>query len=260
MFEVLFLASCNLTTFPGFLRHQYGLKCLDLSRNHIHGKVPKWIWNTSIEVLDIADNFFTGFDIDVLPSKSLRVLDISENNFTGALPILPPSTTFVVGSKNELSGEISPLFFNSSSLQLLDLSHNKLSGVLPECLVIINPNLSSAGLTPQMCSFGSQLQVMDLSYNQFQGRLPQSLLASCLELRVLKLENNHFRDVFPSWLGNLRELKLLLLRGNHFYGEITSKYTSDYDFPSLQIMDLSQNNLSGDATRTRCARTKFMPN
>ncbi|GMN31759.1 hypothetical protein TIFTF001_048120 [Ficus carica] len=133
MFEVLFLASCNLTTFPGFLRHQYGLKCLDLSRNHIHGKVPKWIWNTSIEVLDIADNFFTGFDIDVLPSKSLRVLDISENNFTGALPILPPSTTFVVGSKNELSGEISPLFFNSSSLQLLDLSHN-LSGVLPECL------------------------------------------------------------------------------------------------------------------------------
>ncbi|GMN62195.1 hypothetical protein TIFTF001_031273 [Ficus carica] len=86
---------------------------------------------------------------------------------------------------------------------------------------------------------------MDLSYNQFQGRLPQSLPASCLELKVLKLENNHFRDVFPSWLGNRRELKLLLLRGNHFYGEITSKYTSDYHFHSLQIMDLSHNNLSG---------------
>ncbi|GMN66785.1 hypothetical protein TIFTF001_035847 [Ficus carica] len=86
---------------------------------------------------------------------------------------------------------------------------------------------------------------MDLSYNQFQGRLPQSLLSNCLELEVLKLENNHFRDVFPSWLGNLRGLKLLLLRSNHFHGEITSNSTSLDDFPSLQIMDLSHNNFSG---------------
>ncbi|GMN70104.1 hypothetical protein TIFTF001_039149, partial [Ficus carica] len=86
---------------------------------------------------------------------------------------------------------------------------------------------------------------MDLSYNQFQGRLPRSLLSNCLELKVLKLENNNFRDVFPSWLGNLRGLKLLLLRSNHFHGEITSSSTSEDDFPSLQIMDLSHNNLSG---------------
>ncbi|GMN62189.1 hypothetical protein TIFTF001_031271 [Ficus carica] len=243
-FEILSLGSCNLTTFPGFLRHQYGLTWLDLSNNSMHGKVPKWIWNTSIEILDIHDNFFAGFSIDVLPSMSLRYLDFQKNNFMGALPIPPPSTNYFDGSYNELSGEISPLFFNLSSLQLLALSHNKMSGVLPECLRNTNHNLSSAGVT-QMCSFGSQLQVMDLSYNQFHGRLPQSLLSNCLELKVLKLDNNNFRDVFPSWLGNLRELKLLLLRSNHFHGEITSNSTSEDDFPSLQIMDLSHNNFSG---------------
>ncbi|GMN62191.1 hypothetical protein TIFTF001_031272 [Ficus carica] len=243
-FEFLFLGSCNLTSFPDFLRHQHRLKLLDLTHNHIHGKVPKWIWNTSIEGLYITDNFLTGFGVVVLPSRSIRILEFSRNNFMGALPVLPSSTTYVDGSRNEMSGEISALFFNLSSLQLLDLSYNKLSGVLPECLRNTNQNLSSLGV-PQTCSFGRQLQVMDLSYNQFQGRLPQSLLSNCLELNVLKLENNHFRDVFPSWLGNLPELKLLLLRSNQFYGEITCKSTSHYEFPSLQIIDLSHNNLSG---------------
>ncbi|GMN60447.1 hypothetical protein TIFTF001_029545 [Ficus carica] len=106
-FKILSLGSCNLTTFPGFLRHQYGLTRLDLSNNSMHGKVPKWIWNTSIEILDIHDNFCTGFSIDVLPSMSLRYLDFSRNSFMGALPIPPPSTNYFDGSKNELSGEIS---------------------------------------------------------------------------------------------------------------------------------------------------------
>ncbi|GMN60458.1 hypothetical protein TIFTF001_029543 [Ficus carica] len=244
-FEFLLLGSCNLTSFPDFLRHQDRLKFLGLRHNQIHGKVPNWFWNTSIETFLITDNFFTGFGVDVLPSRSLRILDFSKNSFTGALPIPPPSTTYFDGSKNELSGEISPSFFNLSSLELLDLSYNNLSGVLPECSINSNHDLSTAGDSKPYFSFGSQLQLLDLSYNQFRGYLPRSLLANCIELRVFKLENNHFNDVFPSWLGTLPKLRLLVLRSNHLHGEITSKSTSDHDFPSLQIMDLSHNNLSG---------------
>jgi Leucine-rich repeat (LRR) protein len=41
-FEVLGLASCNLTHFPDFLRNQDQLQWLDLSYNNIHGQIPKW--------------------------------------------------------------------------------------------------------------------------------------------------------------------------------------------------------------------------
>ncbi|EXB79426.1 Receptor-like protein 12 [Morus notabilis] len=242
-FEVLFLGSCNLTSFPDILRYQDRLKLLDLSENHIHGKLPKWIWNTSMEVFYITSNFFGSFDIDFLPSRSLRILDVSNNKFTGRLPIPPPSIILFAASHNELSGEISPLHFNLSSIEYINLSHNKLSGVLPECLRNIKHNLSSAGFS-QMCPFGSRLQVMDLSDNQFQGSLPRSLLADCMELQVLKLESNRFNDVFPSWLGTLPKLKLLLLRSNKFHGAITRNFDSDYDFSSLHIIDLSYNNFS----------------
>ncbi|QHO24825.1 Receptor-like protein [Arachis hypogaea] len=57
------LASCNLKTFPGFLRYQSGLNELDLSYNQIQGTVPNWIWRLySLGYLDVSHNFLTNFE------------------------------------------------------------------------------------------------------------------------------------------------------------------------------------------------------
>ena len=239
------MSSCNLTSFPDFLRYQYKLKLLELSYNDIYGKIPRWIWNTSTEVLEIDDNSLTSFDIDAIPSDNLRIFYGSRNNLTGPLPALPPSIVRFRVLYNQLSGEISPLMlFNLSFLERLDLSHNKLSGVLPNCLRNNIKRKVSSEKIPQMCFLGRQLRMMDLSHNQFQGRLPRSL-AQFMQLEVLKLQNNQINDVFPSWLGTLPKLKVLLLRSNHLNGSIKSKSNATLEFPSLRIIDLSCNNFSG---------------
>jgi len=49
------LASCNLKTFPGFLRNHSRIASLDLSNNHIQGIVPNWIWKLkNIQILNIS--------------------------------------------------------------------------------------------------------------------------------------------------------------------------------------------------------------
>ncbi|KAK7860047.1 receptor-like protein 47, partial [Quercus suber] len=50
-FKSLELGSCNLSDFPKFLRNQDQLEVLDLSQNNIHGQIPKWISNLSIDTL-----------------------------------------------------------------------------------------------------------------------------------------------------------------------------------------------------------------
>ena len=59
-FKHIGLASCNLSEFPDFLREQDELEFVDLAYNHIHGLVPKWMWNTSKENLGFV-NFSHNF-------------------------------------------------------------------------------------------------------------------------------------------------------------------------------------------------------
>jgi len=46
MMSIVKLASCNLIEFPSLLRNQSQISTLDLSRNHIQGSIPTWIWET----------------------------------------------------------------------------------------------------------------------------------------------------------------------------------------------------------------------
>ncbi|XP_062103540.1 receptor-like protein 7 [Humulus lupulus] len=97
-FEILGLNMCNLSHFPNFLRYQDKLRYLDLGGNNIHGSIPKWIWNSSVETmayLALNDNFLTSLELEDNTSQS----------------------------------EEFPLFCNLKSLQLLDLSNNLFSGI-----------------------------------------------------------------------------------------------------------------------------------
>ncbi|CAL8121379.1 unnamed protein product [Prunus armeniaca] len=209
-FTLLKLALCNIKEFPNFLRYQQNLDWLDISRNKLHGQVPKWFLNTSIETLgflDLSVNFLSGFDHQnsiLLPWLNLKVLRLYSNMLHGLLPIPRPNIIYYGISDNKLDGEISPSICNLSSLQYLDLLNNKLSGMLPRCLGTFSDDLrvlrlgnnSFRGFLPQAYSNTSNLRMIDVSDNKLQGQLPRSL-ENCVMLEFLVLSNNEFNDVFP---------------------------------------------------------------
>ncbi|KAA3459229.1 receptor-like protein 12 isoform X1 [Gossypium australe] len=267
-FTLLTLASCNLSKFPNFLSSQDKLEYLDLGGNKIHGFIPKWIWGLSaqtLQVLDLSENFPTGFDQPtVVPSWTiLRELDISNNMLQGSLPNLPASIYQYFVSNNLLKGEISSGICNLTSITVLDLSNNSFSGMLPpylgnlsESLSVLNlQNNNFSGPTPRACQKGSALRMIDLSQNQLSGRIPRSL-ANCNMLELLNLGYNQIEDTFPSWLGRLQELKILIPRHNGFHGEIGEPESNE--FPQLRILDLSFNKLTGFLPSRHFQRWKAM--
>ncbi|CAI9268260.1 unnamed protein product [Lactuca saligna] len=145
--------------------------------------------------------------------ETLEFFDLSHNSITGQLPIPPQTTVLYDISHNNLTGEIPSSICGLKSLRMLDLSSNNMSGTLPSCLDL------------------------DLS---FTGQLPRSL-TNCTNLEVLSLGDNSFHDVFPSWMGTLAKIQVLVLRSNKLYGPIQGSS----HFPKLRIIDLSNNNFSG---------------
>ncbi|XP_052627041.1 receptor-like protein 20 [Lactuca sativa] len=226
--DTLGLSACNLKEFPSFLRFQNKLHGLLLNDNKIDGRVPVWIWNNSRE--------------------TLQFFDLSHNSITGQLPIPPQTTVLYDISHNNLTGEIPSSICGLKSLRMLDLSSNNMSGTLPSCLGSLSNSLMFLNLRRNnfhgnmmnACTPGSLLTDLDLSENRFTGQLPRSL-TNCTNLEVLSLGDNSFHDVFPSWLGTLSKIQVLVLRSNKLYGPIQGSS----HFPMLRIIDLSNNNFSG---------------
>ena len=221
-FKYLGLGSCNLSDFPGFLRNQDQLEHLVLFQNNIHGQIPKWISNLSIDTLmalSLSKNSLTGFDQtpNAFPWRSLQILDLSNNKLQGALPIPPPSIFFYYVSNNMLTGDISQMICELSSLSYLDVSYNNLSGFLPLCLGDLR-NLSVLNLQynnfhgsiPQIFMEGCKLGMITLSQNSFEGPLPRSL-ANCTTLEVFDIGNKHIIDFFPILVTHSS-----IAKGSHF--------------------------------------------
>ncbi|WOG94395.1 hypothetical protein DCAR_0313690 [Daucus carota subsp. sativus] len=228
--ESLGLASCNIKKFPHFIKSLEHLQDLDLSNNLIDGEIPQWIWKDSLNDLDLSHNFLTG----------------------GLHHLLQNRLFFLKLQYNTLSGSLPDSICNSSSLEILNLSHNNFTGALPTCSRSLESSLSVLGVLinrisgslPSTLSNFRMLRSLNLYGNKLEGTVPPSF-AKFDHLEVLDLGSNQLNGAFPQWLEYLKNLQVLILKSNKFHGMINNSSKIEHPFPSLRIIDLSDNMFSG---------------
>ncbi|XP_059452097.1 receptor-like protein 52 [Corylus avellana] len=221
---------------------------LYLSNCSLGGRIPEGLGNlTLLENLELSCNQFSGeIPGDIVKLKNLWQLELYFNFLTGTLPVGFGNLTSLVNfdaSGNSLQGNISEvrLLKNIASLQLYE---NQFTGEIPEELWEFNKLVALAiygnkftGLLPQK-----------LGSSQFQGQLPRSM-ANCTLLEYLDIGNNQINDTFPSWLVcNLHSLEVLDLSYNNLSGML---HPCLGNFSSrLSVLQLQSNNFHGTIPKT----------
>ncbi|KAK4489630.1 hypothetical protein RD792_005442 [Penstemon davidsonii] len=114
-----------------------------------------------------------------------------------------------------------------SELQILSLRSNGINGTFPSDLLKLG-----------------NLIGLYLQYNDFHGPLPLDF-SVWRNLSVLNLSHNYFNGSISSSISNLTHLTALSLANNLLEGDIP-----DLNVPSLQYLDISNNNLTGVVPRS----------
>lgn len=248
--------SCDFGTVPDWLWElSRQLWILDLSKNQIGGKLPRFLDFGSQAIVNLASNQLEGSfplwsNVNKLSLRNnllsgpvpanvdrhmsaLEYLDVSNNSLTGDLPSSVSrlkNLVYLDLSNNALSGDIYAGWTVMPKLKILDLSKNNFSGFIP-C---------------QMCSLLSSLEWLKLSTNNISGELPSCSL-NCTRLYTLDLGKNRLHGIIPQWTEeSLNSLSELILRSNSFSGRIPEQLCNS---PNLHVLDLANNNLFGSIPR-----------
>ncbi|TVU34443.1 hypothetical protein EJB05_16275, partial [Eragrostis curvula] len=180
--------------------------------------------------------------------NSISVLDISNTSISGPIPhwfwITFSETQFLVLSRNQISGMLSPTMFRKMEaetmdfgdnllvgsmpklprkLKSLDLSKNNISGSLPTdfgapsltMLALFKNSIS--GRIPYYFCHWEKLGFLDLSENQLHGEFPNCERRSS-NIFMLNLNTNNLSGEFPTFLSKCQELIFLDLSYNQFSG------------------------------------------
>ncbi|XVF04093.1 hypothetical protein REPUB_Repub05bG0052000 [Reevesia pubescens] len=247
---------------------------LDLYANLLNGTLPSWLFNiSSLKLIDLGDNLLTG-PLKEFQYKSLEYISFSNNKFQGPLPSSISQQVNLSDlslSSNNLSGIVEfGMFSKLQNLRYLALSYNSLSlnsngtsaadYTLPNLQILY---LSSCNVHdfPKFLEGAKSLQVLDLSDNGIYGKIPNWMWDIGRDsLRYLNLSHNSLTDFkqlpwkeldvidlssnlihgdlpIPPWTTTI-----FLILNNSLIGEISSLICNA---SSLEILDLSHNNLSG---------------
>ncbi|XP_019255874.1 PREDICTED: receptor-like protein 12 [Nicotiana attenuata] len=247
------LPSCNLgPSFPKWLQSQNNYTVLDISLANLSDALPSWFSDLplNLKILNLSNNHISGRVSELIVNKQdYMVIDLSSNNFSGPLPQVPTNVRIFYLHKNKFSGSTSSICKSTTGAATsLDLSHNQFSGELPDCwmnmsnLVVLNLAYNNfSGKLPQSLGSLESLKALYIRQNSFSGMLPS--FSQCQLLQILDFGGNKLTGRIPAWIGtDLLNLRILSLRFNKFYGSIPSIICQ---LQFLQILDLSANGLTG---------------
>lgn len=192
------------------------------------------------------------------PSKRVVKLELRDADLQGHLML---STLMALDmlelldlSGNHFHGNLTSGFFNTpegscGNLQIAIFADNYIEGVIPS-------DLLSCG----------NIQKLDLSHNNLTGSLPQTLFLKCGSLQLLDLSHNNLTGNLPYAISQCTSLRQINLSYNSLLGELpldlltiscNDACTNMESVPTLQVLDLSSNKLSGpisDMVFTNCGR------
>ncbi|WOL03601.1 hypothetical protein Cni_G12321 [Canna indica] len=267
----------------------HNLTILELGGNTISGTVPLTLANcTSLRVLNLSTNSFTGHLPDLSSLQNLQVLDLSTNSFTGKFPAwvgklsglvelglaennfdvgeIPESIgnlkslTWLFLAQCNLQGKIPPSIYGLTSLGTLDFSRNQITGQLSKSIL----NLSSlykielyqnnlTGEIPPELGNLTGLKEFDISRNQFTGKLPPEV-GNLKELTLFHVYTNGFWGELPQGFGDLKFLVSFSVYENNFSGAFPPNLGR---FSPLNKIDISENNFTGEFPRFLCQNKKL---
>ncbi|KAK3020658.1 hypothetical protein RJ639_046251 [Escallonia herrerae] len=275
--EVLDMSSNSLSgPLPSNILQLPNLHTLYLSNNSLNGTIPSWLFSLpSLVQLGLSSNQLTG-PMHEFQYKSLELIDLSKNELTGPIPLSIvelENLTSLYLSGNNLTGIVElDMFSNLKNLQYLELSNNNISVIttnksnakMPSltCIQLTILNLRNNGLVgaiPTAFAKGNRLRNLNLRGNRLEGTVPRSMV-NCRNLEVLDIGENHINDTFPHWLETLPELQVLVLRSNRFRGSVSSTSKIKFPFSKLRIIDLADNEFSGNLPTTYISNFKAMMN
>ncbi|KAM1648700.1 hypothetical protein ACFX2K_010068 [Malus domestica] len=230
------------------------LDTLDLSSNKLEGSIPKSILNfQGLKILLLSSNNFTGSFLlnDIQQLRNLSNLDLSFNSLSinyNDINSSPSSfsniTTLKLASCN--LRRIPGFLRSQSTLNTLDLSENQIHGEIPNWIWKLSSlsqlNLSCNSLVNLQGPFlnlTSNMSVLDLHSNQLQGQIP---LLPRLTI-YMDYSRNNFSSSIPANIGDfLMYTMFFSLASNKLNGSIPESMCKA---PYLQVLDLSNNSLSG---------------
>ncbi|KAK8921918.1 Leucine-rich repeat receptor-like serine/threonine-protein kinase BAM1 [Platanthera zijinensis] len=227
------ISGCGIDgAIPNNLGKLINLRTLFLHTNALSGTIPAAIGNlTKLVNLDLSNNALTGeIPNELAGLTNLNLFNLFMNRLHGSIPEfvagLPELETLELFTNN-FTGTIPENLGNNGKLRLLDLSSNKLTGIIPKDLCPSN-----------------KLKILILFKNFLFGPLPESL-GKCSSLTRVRLAQNYLNGSIPSGFIYLPQLDLLELYSNYLSGSISENFESKQGESRLNVLNLSNNLLSG---------------
>jgi Leucine-rich repeat (LRR) protein len=236
-------------TLPNCIGQLTRLQYFGIDNNGLTGTLPITVGSfVDATSFLVSENYFNGtLPATLAALTQARTLDANINMFSGSIPEFLGSLPYLVGTnlrRNRFTGSIPSSLGTAAQLQYVYLDENLLTGSIPATF----------------CQLGLATEIQ-CSMNMLTGTIPPCL-GSLPSLKSLALEYNYLSGPLITFQQSSR-LKLLNFRYNYLTGTVPDISLQPLEFsasanlltgslpaslfasPALEVVDLSQNQLTG---------------